>query len=72
MRHVNKGFLLIDSLITVFVTSLVCILCYSIFKADLNYQEGYANYQAESNDRLVSIFKDLNNCETCEVIDDSD
>ena len=72
MRHVNKGFLLIDSLITVLVCSLVCILCYSIYKINNNYIEGYKEYQDKSNERLTYYLSDLNWCETCEVLDESD
>jgi len=70
-RWTKKGFLLIDSLITVFVTSLVCITCYSIYRLIVNYQEGYINYQQRSNDELEYIFNNLYECEAC-VIDESD
>lgn len=67
----KKGFLLLDSLITVFVTSVVCVGCYSIYKSIVNYEEGYTQYQNESNSRLVNVFNNLYECEPC-VIDESD
>lgn len=72
MRRVNKGFLLVDSLITVLVCSLVCVLTYSIFSTNNNYIEGYRKYQIESNERLTYYLRGLNQCETCEIIDESD
>lgn len=67
----KKGFLLLDSLITVFVTSMVCVACYSIYKSVVNYEEGYIQYQNESNNRLVTVFNNLYECEPC-ILDESD
>lgn len=71
LRQTKKGFLLLDSLITVFVTSVVCVGCYSIYKSIVNYEESYIEYQEESNDRLVNVFNSLYECEPC-IIDESD
>lgn len=68
----NKGFLLIDSLITVFVVSALCIICYSMYQAIINYDNGYKQYQEESNNRLIQIYRYTYECEGCEIIDDSD
>lgn len=68
MLHVNKkGFLLIDSLITVFITSLVCVACYSIYHSIINYKEGYVDYQSRSNNNLEYIFTNMWECEACEI-----
>lgn len=67
----KKGFLLLDSLITVFITSLLCIMCYSIYAIMINYDDGYINYQQRSNDNLVNIFNEIYSCEACEI-DESD
>ena len=68
MLHTNKkGFLLIDSLITVFITSLVCALCYSSWQSIINYKQGYINYQNRSNNDLEYIYNDLWNCEACQI-----
>ena len=72
MQHVSKGFLLVDSLITIFISALVCSLCYSIYMLNDKYVQGYKDYQEKSNERLQEILVNLNECETCEVIDESD
>ena len=72
MQHVSKGFLLVDSLITIFISALVCSLCYSIYMLNDKYVQGYKDYQEKSNERLQEILVSLNECETCEVIDESD
>lgn len=72
MQQLNKkGFLLLDSLITVFVTSLVCIACYSIFHSIVKYEEGYIDYQNRSNINLEKIFINMWECEECQI-DESD
>lgn len=72
MRHVSKGFLLIDSLITIFICAIVSALCYSIYMLNDKYVQGYKEYQDKSNERMHDILANLNECETCEVIDESD
>lgn len=67
----KKGFLLLDSLITVFITSVVCVGCYSIYQSIVNYDEGYNQYQFKSNNKLVNIYNSLYECEPC-IIDESD
>ena len=67
----KKGFLLVDSLITVFVTSVVCIMCYMIFNSIVNYDDGYIEYQNRSNENLEYIYNNLYYCEECEI-DESD
>lgn len=72
MQQLNKkGFLLLDSLITVFVTSLVCIACYSIFHSIVKYEEGYIDYQNRSNINLENTFINMWECEECQI-DESD
>lgn len=67
----KKGFLLIDSLVTVFVTSLVCVTCYSIFHSIERYEEGYTQYQTRSNINLEYTLKNMWQCQECEL-DESD
>ena len=71
LRKSKEGFLLIDSLITVFVTSLVCITCYAIFQSIVNYDKGYEEYKEKTNDDLLSIFQTMYECEDCQL-DESD
>lgn len=70
-RASSKGFLLIDSLLTVFIVSSICLLCFSIYKLITNYEKGYLNYQMLSNEDYENIFNDFSICERC-VIDESD
>ena len=70
MRQLNKkGFLLLDSLITVFITSLVCITCYSIYHLIISYDDGYLKYQERSNNELEYIYNNTYECEAC-IIDE--
>lgn len=72
ISHMNKkGFLLIDSLLTVFIVSSICLLCFSIYKLIGKYEEGYMNYQSISNDEYENIFNNLPICEVC-IVDESD
>lgn len=66
----KKGFLLLDSLISVFVTCLVCGACYSIYNLMLKYDEGYVEYQKQSNENLEEIYWNISDCEEC-IIDES-
>ncbi len=68
----KKGFLLIDSLITVFIVTIVCFLCYSMYHVILNYKDGYINFQENSNINLEKIYSNSYECEVCEIIDESD
>ena len=67
----NKGFLLTDSLITVLITSLVCVTCYCLYQSMVNYDKGYMEYQEKSNANLEYIYGNLWICEECEI-DESD
>ncbi len=67
----NKGFLLIDALLSVFIVSCVCILCFSIFRIIDNYEKGFTEYQKNSNRHYEMIFQDLPECEGC-AFDESD
>lgn len=69
MQQNNKGFLLVDSLISVFVTSLVCVACYSTYHLIVKYQDGYEDYQTLSDEHLLDIYNNLYECEPCEIIE---
>lgn len=72
MQHMNnKGFLLVDSLLTVFIITCMCLLCFSIYELILNYEEGYKKNNIATNEAYESIFNNLPICEEC-VIDESD
>ncbi|MBQ6217385.1 MAG: hypothetical protein IJK53_08400 [Erysipelotrichaceae bacterium] len=61
----EKGFFLLDALLSVFLLSCLCILCFSIYNLIERYEEGYLRYQERSNQRYEDILSDLNLCEGC-------
>ncbi len=65
----KKGFLLLDSLLVVFITSLVCVTCYSIYHLIVKYEDGYIEYQTRTNYEYENIYKSLYECEACEIDD---
>lgn len=67
----KKGYLLIDSLIVVFITSILCFMCYQIYLSISNYETGYQEYQKNSNDYYRELYNNLSNCEAC-IIDEFD
>ena len=71
MHRWNKGFLLIDSLLSVFIVSLICTLCFSIYKVIDSYAKGYERYQETSNESYERILRQLYECEAC-TADESD
>lgn len=71
MLHTNKGFLLIDALINVFVVSSLCLLCFSLSKQLTTHEEGYFKYKERLNEELIDIYNSFQICEKCEL-DESD
>ena len=67
----NKGFLLVDSLVSIFIVSNICLLCMSIFEVIDKYEEGYLEYIDKSNIRLETIMSQTFYCEGC-YIDDNE
>lgn len=63
----KKGFLLVDSLITVIVVSISCYLCMYTYKLIDNYEKGYLNYKERINESYFEIFNNLGKCEKCEI-----
>ena len=76
MRQKSRGFILIDALICVLITGLVCTMCYSMYNSIVIYEESYLNYQNNSNENLENIYNSLSGCEICiieeEETDESD
>ena len=65
MRRSNSGFFLIDALLSVFICSCICILCFSICNIIDRYLKGYDDYQKRSNLSYEIIFSELGECEAC-------
>lgn len=68
----NKGFLLLDSLVNILIVSLLCVLCFAIYKAVDNYDEGYLNYLNNSNQDYEYLYNNLGECEKCIVVEEED
>lgn len=68
----KNGFLLVDSLITVAIVSIMSLLCIQIYKATINYEEGYRKYKEEINELYDELYYNLGECEKCiELEEDS-
>ena len=67
MRLSDKGFFLLDALLSVFIVSIICIMCFTIYNLMDRYDKGYRNYQTISNEHYVQIFNGLAECEECET-----
>lgn len=66
MQHFNKrGFILLDSLVTVLITCAICLLCFSIFNVIETYNAGTKNYRLQSNEEIEDIYNNIPNCEAC-------
>ena len=71
MLHTDDGYILLDSLLSIFLVITMCCLCLSIYKSIDDYERGYLNYQQNSNERLQDILYSTYYCEACEI-DESD
>ena len=67
----SRGFLLIDSLLSVFIVASICMLCFSIYQAIDRYSMGYTQYRTASNESYARILNGLPGCEVCRI-DESD
>ncbi|MBR2788407.1 MAG: hypothetical protein IKD94_04520 [Erysipelotrichaceae bacterium] len=65
MRRSNSGFFLIDALLSVFICSCICILCFSIYNIIDRYVQGLKEYQTRTNLDYEIIFSSLGGCEGC-------
>lgn len=61
----NRGFLLIDALISILITTSICILCMSIFSILINYSDSLDNYLMKDNDYYLNLFNHTAICEGC-------
>ena len=71
MRRCSRGFVLIDSLVAVFLITLICTMCFSIYRSQERYLEGYERYRQASDLHYEEIFRSLNECTGC-ATDESD
>ena len=65
----TRGFLMIDTLLCVFISCLISLLCYSLFFLNSSYLVSYDEYQEEINGEYELIFQNLGECEECVIQD---
>ena len=63
----KKGFILSDALVNVLIVSLLCALCFSIFRLIDKNEEVYNCYLETSNEKYDTLFGSLEICEICVV-----
>lgn len=63
----NRGFILLDALIGVFIVCSISMISTSVYFNYKNYKQGLNNYQVEVNDRYSEIFNNLKECEKCKL-----
>ena len=66
----RRGFLLADSLITILVVCLSCILCFSTYEMMKHHESGYEEYLQRSNREIESILLEIGQCEGCAIEND--
>ena len=66
----KRGFLLVDSLVSLFVVSSVCLLCVNIFYLLDKYYDGYSNYLDKDNEFYDDLFSFGLDCTVCVVSDE--
>ena len=71
MLRWNRGFLLVDSLLSVFIVASACMLCFSIYRLIDRHSQGYEQYQRSTNEAYERILNSLPDCEACQP-DESD
>lgn len=64
----NKGFVMVDSLLSVIIVSVVALLSLLASKSLVNYKEGYINYKTRVNERYMEIYSGMKECEVCQII----
>lgn len=65
----NKGFLMIDALLCVFISCLISLLCCSLFFLNESYLVSYDDYQKEINEEYELIYQSLGECGECLIQD---
>ena len=61
----NRGFLLADALINVFVVSLLCLLCFSLYRLMGNDEEIFEAYVERTNERYEMMNMKIETCVPC-------
>lgn len=67
----KKGFLLLDSLVSVLIVMALCLLCASTYQNVSNYLDGYHIYKNRMKEEYENIYSMLGVCEKCIIEEDS-
>ncbi|MDO4197737.1 MAG: hypothetical protein Q4D13_01945 [Erysipelotrichaceae bacterium] len=67
----KKGFLLLDSLLCVFIGVNMCLLCFSIYRIINSDIDVNRRYNERENDFYYELFNSFEYCERC-VINEPD
>ena len=67
MSRWSRGFILIDSLLSVFIVACICMLCFSIYQAIDKYSQGYELYRKTATEMYERILNGLPECEACRI-----
>ena len=67
MRQHSKGFVLIDSLVAVFLITCICSICFSLYRSQERYREGYERYRKLSDLHYEEIYCSLEECTGCSL-----
>lgn len=66
----KKGFLLLDSLVSVVIVATLCLLCASTYQNVSNYYDGYHTYKNRMKEEYENIYSMLGVCEKCIIEED--
>lgn len=66
----KKGFLLIDSLVSVVIVVSICLLCASTYQNINNYYDGYDLYKEKIKEEYENVYSLLGECEKCIIEED--
>ena len=67
----KKGFLLIDSLVSIVIVVSICFLCASTYQNVNNYHDGFDSYKEKIKQKYEDIYSSLGECEKCIIEEDS-
>ena len=66
----KKGFLLLDSLVSVVIVVSLSLLCVSTYQNVSNYYDGYHTYKNRLKEEYENIYSMLGECEKCIIEED--
>ena len=61
----KKGFMLLDALLSLVIVTLLCLLCFSIYRVIDNNEEVLDEYYLRNNEKYDALFGSLGDCIPC-------